>query len=141
MGEIYLNEGVEPKKISERIMKETGMSYRWVMKYLPDKYKAEPEKGKRSKPLNLTNVKVARRATEEEELLRAPPEKQVLTVKKYANAHFVNVMVEKPFYTRLEKAAEKLGTTPDVLINNALLLILKRLEEKVESKNEKTDQA
>ena len=141
LGEIYLNEGVEPKKISERIMEETGMSYRWVMKYLPDKYKAEPEKGKRSKPLNLTNVKVARRATEEEELLRTPPEKQILTVKKYANTHFVNVMVEKPFYTRLEKAAEKLGTTPDVLINNALLLIMKKLEEKVGRKNEKTDQA
>jgi hypothetical protein len=28
LGEIYLNEGVEPKKISKRIMKETGMSYR-----------------------------------------------------------------------------------------------------------------
>jgi hypothetical protein len=55
------------------------------MKHLPDKYKAEPEKGKRSKPLNLTNVKVARRATEEEKLLRAPPEKEILTVKKYAN--------------------------------------------------------
>jgi hypothetical protein len=34
--------------------------------------------------------------------------------------------------------AEKLGTTPEVLINNALLLILKRLEEKVGRKNEKT---
>jgi hypothetical protein len=54
-------------------------------------------------------------------------------VKKYANTHFVNVMVEKPFYTKLEKAAEKLGTTPDVLINNALLLILKKLEESVGS--------
>lgn len=94
-----------------------------------------------SKPLNLTNVKVARRATEEEELLRTPPEKEILTVKKYANTHFVNVIVEKPFYTKLEKAAEKLGATPDVLINNALLLILKRLEEKVGRKNEKTDQA
>jgi hypothetical protein len=40
-------------------------------------------------------------------------------------------MVEKPFYTRLGKAAEELGTKPDVLINNALLLILKRLEEKL----------
>jgi hypothetical protein len=52
-------------------------------------------------------------------------------VRKYANTHFVNVMVEKPFYTRLGKAAEKLGATPDVLIKNALLLILKRLEEKL----------
>ncbi|MDH5690750.1 MAG: hypothetical protein OEY81_04920 [Candidatus Bathyarchaeota archaeon] len=91
------------------------------------------EKGKSSKPLDLTNVKVARRATEEEELLGVPPENQILTMKKYANTHFVNIMVEKPFYTKLEKAAEKLGTTPEVLINNALLLILKRLEEKVRS--------
>jgi predicted DNA-binding ribbon-helix-helix protein len=40
----------------------------------------------------------------------------------------VNILVEKQFYTKLEKIAEKLGTTPDMLINNALLMILKRLE-------------
>ena len=62
-------------------------------------------------------------------------------MRKYANTHFVNVIVEKPFYTKLEKAAKKLGTTPDVLINNALLLILKKLEEKVGIENEKTYQA
>jgi len=45
-------------------------------------------------------------------------------------------MVEKPFYTKLEEIAEKLGTTADVLINNALLLIVKRLEERGEAKNE-----
>jgi len=44
------------------------------------------------------------------------------------NTHFVSVTVEKPFYTRLEKTAEKLGTTPDVVISNALLLTLKKLE-------------
>lgn len=49
---------------------------------------------------------------------------------KYANTHFVNVMVEKPFYTRLEEMAEKLGTTPR-LISNALLLIVKKLEKNV----------
>jgi len=47
---------------------------------------------------------------------------------KYMNTHFVSVTVEKPFYTRLEKTAEKLGTTPDVVISNALLLTLKKLE-------------
>jgi len=101
LGEIYLKEGVEPKKIVERIMEKTGMSYQWVMKYLPDKYKTDPKKGKRSKLPNLTNVKVLRRRTEEDELLllKAPPEKKVVTVKNYANTHFVNVMVEKPFYT------------------------------------------
>jgi len=59
-----------------------------------------------------------------------PPD---LTVKKYANTHFVNVMVEKHFYTKLEKVAEGLGTTAEVVINNALLLIVKRLEESVGS--------
>ncbi len=65
----------------------------------------------------------------------------VLIDGKYANTHFVNVMVEKPFYMKLKEVSEKLRTTPDVLINNALLLIVKKLEEKVVSKNEKTDQA
>lgn len=51
-------------------------------------------------------------------------------MREYANTHFVNVMVEKPFYTRLEKTAEKLGTTPDVLVSNALLLTLKKLEKR-----------
>jgi hypothetical protein len=37
-------------------------------------------------------------------------------------------MVEKPFYMKLEKAAEKLGTTPDVIISNILLKGLKELE-------------
>lgn len=58
--------------------------------------------------------------------LTVPPREKVLTVREYAN--FVNVIVEKPFYTRLEKTAEKLGTTPDVLVSNALLLTLKKLE-------------
>jgi predicted DNA-binding ribbon-helix-helix protein len=31
-----------------------------------------------------------------------------LTTQKYANTHFVNVIVEKPFYTQLERMAEKL---------------------------------
>ena len=107
-----------------------------MMKYLPDKYKADPEKGKRSKLQNFTNVKVARRATEEEELLlTASPEKKVLEVREYSNTHFVNVLVEKPFYMKLKEVSEKLGTTPDVLINNALLLIVKKLEEKVGRSN------
>jgi len=111
------------------------MSYTWVMKYLPEKFK-DYTQSERATSATRRVGKDAKRLEEPKEIaeLTAPPEKQVLTVKKYANTHFVNVMVKKPFYTRLEKAAEELGTTPDVLINNALLLILKKLEEKVGSK-------
>jgi len=89
-----------------------------------------------------------------------PPD---LTVKKYANTHFVNVMVEKRkmregkiqleeppeglikihenedpvrvkiergFYRQLEETAEKLETTPDKLIYNAILLLIKTIREK-----------
>jgi hypothetical protein len=62
LGEIYLNEGVEPKKISERIMEETGMSYPWVMKYLPDKYKERPGLGGPKDWGNVDKGKVLRHA-------------------------------------------------------------------------------
>jgi hypothetical protein len=42
----------------------------------------------------------------------------------------VRVQIDRKFYTKLERMAEKLGTTPDVLINNAFLLALKRFEER-----------
>jgi len=39
LAEIYQKEGVEPGKIAYKIAEKTGMSYTWVMKYLPDKFK------------------------------------------------------------------------------------------------------
>jgi len=140
LGEIYLSEGVKPKGIAQKIMERTGMSYRWVMKYLPDKYKADPKKGKRSKLQNFTNVKVARRATEFlKELLRPPQREGALEIKKYANTHFVNVIVEKPFYEEFEKTSSKLGVSTEISMLKALedyhekmkkALALKKLEEK-----------
>ena len=53
-----------------------------------------------------------------------------MAVQKYGNTDFVNVLLEKSFLTRLERIAEKLGTTPDIIISNALLLTLKMLEDK-----------
>jgi hypothetical protein len=55
-------------------------------------------------------------------------------IKIHENEDLVRIKIDRKFYTKLERTAEKLGTTPEVLINNALLLILKRLEEKVGSK-------
>ena len=51
-----------------------------------------------------------------------------MTVKNYANTKFVNVVLEKRFYMRVEKIAEELGTKPDLIINNMLLLTMKKLE-------------
>lgn len=42
LGRIYLGQGERPGKLAYRIAVETGMSYRWVMKYLPNDMKTKP---------------------------------------------------------------------------------------------------
>ena len=134
LGEIYIAEGVDPKKIAEVIMKKTGMSYPWVMKYLPEKFK-DGIKSESARALRRRAEDPKRREDPKEIVeLMEPPKEKILTIQKYANTHFVNVIVEKPFYTRLERMAEKLGTTPEVLISNILFKALKELEEKNEQR-------
>jgi len=136
LGEIYLSEGLKPGKIAHKIAEKTGMSYRWVMKYLPDEYKERPGLGGPSKALEFDKrkektqkSKVARLATAEGRLWLSDPPEKILTIKNYANTRFVNIILEKRFYMRVEKTAEKLGTKPDLIINNMLLLTMKKLED------------
>jgi len=57
LGEIYLSEGLKPGKIAYKIGEETGMSYRWVMQYLPDKLNERPDLGGPSKALKFDKKK------------------------------------------------------------------------------------
>jgi hypothetical protein len=85
LGEIYVKEGVKPGTVlARKISKETGMSYRWVMKYLPDNFKERPGVGGPSSGFGYTNVKeelykgkVACRATLQLEVLLAEPAERV----------------------------------------------------------------
>lgn len=83
--------------------------------YLPDRFKDHLQ-SERAKP-------ALRRRAKKSKLLD-PPE-GVLSIRAYANTEFVNIMVKKPLYEKLEEKARKLETTPDKLIYNAILLILK----------------
>jgi len=94
LGEVYFNEGIEPGKIAYEIAEETGMSYRWVMNYLPDKYKARPGLGGPSKVLSLYKSKEktqkskdVRYATLDDELSLSNAQHKILTVKNYANTN------------------------------------------------------
>ena len=131
LGEIYLNEGVKPGKISHKIMEETGMSYRWVMKYLPDRFKDDAQSERASSAARRAAGENPERGTKRRVIpeFEEPPKGAVM-IKVYTNTNFVNVMLEKKFYRQLEEKAKKLETTPDKLINNALLLTLKKLEER-----------
>jgi hypothetical protein len=63
------------------------------------------------------------------EVLLAEPAERVLTVKKYANTDFVNVVLQRRFYANVEKLAENFGTTPDIIINNVLVSTVRKLME------------
>ena len=136
LGEIHLLEGLAPGKIAQEIAEETGMSYRWVMKYLPDNLKERPGLGGPSRSLelyknklNLYKSKVALPATASAAFLSLKPERQVLMIKDYTNTNFVHIMLERKFYTKIENVAENLGTPPDTIINNVFLSLLKTLED------------
>jgi len=115
LGELYLDEGIEPGKIAHKIAYETGMSYQWVMKYLPDRFKDRLQ-SERAKPAIRRRAKMSK--------LLEPPE-DVVRIAVYKNTSFVNLIVKKPLYKKLEEKAKKLETTPSKLIYNALLLILR----------------
>jgi len=124
LAEIYQKEGVEPGKIAYKIAEKTGMSYTWVMKYLPDKFKdsVKSESARATRRVAKNDGKHHTISLELEE----PPEGTV-TIRIYGNTNFVNIMLEKQFYKQLEETAKKLETTPDKLIYNAILLIIKSL--------------
>jgi len=115
LGEIYLSQGIELGKIAYKIAEETGMSYQWVTKYLPDRFKDH---------LQSEKAKSALRRRARISKLLDPPE-EVLSIRTYANTEFVNIVMKKPLYEKLEEKAKKLETTPDKLMYNAILLVLK----------------
>jgi hypothetical protein len=117
LGELHVKAGLKPgAELVSKISEETCMSYRWVMKYLPDNFKERPGVGGPSPVFNLTNVKeklyegkVARFATAGFEQLLSGPKERILKLKNYNNTDFVNLVIERRFYARLEESAEKLG--------------------------------
>ena len=54
--------------------------------------------------------------------LEEPPED---LIKIHENKDLVRIKIERKFYRQLEETAKRLKTTPDKLIYNAILLILK----------------
>jgi len=136
LGQIYLSQGLTVGKIAYEIAEDTGMNYWWVMTYLPDKIKARPDLTCHSKTLSLDKrkeklpkSKVTSLATGDDMLQIC---KKKLTINNYSNIKSVKIVLEKRFYAKIEKIAEKLCAKPDIIINNTLLLTLKKLEDMVE---------
>lgn len=142
LGEIYIAEGERRGRLAYRIAEETGMTYRWVMKYLPQDMKGRPglggpsdrsglDKGK----ANIDVCKLERRSTGDFLRLFPVSSQRVVVVRTYVNANFVNLTIEKKFYDNFEKLADRLGITTETMINNAMIMMLKEIEKMVTMMN------
>jgi dephospho-CoA kinase len=120
LGEIYLNEGVELGKIAYKIAEKTGMSYQWVTRYLPDEFKDPPQSDRAKSALRRRAGEDPSVRTLLKELLTPLQRNGVLEIKKYANTHFVSVMVEKSFYEEFEKTSSELGVSTEISMLKAL---------------------
>jgi hypothetical protein len=114
MGGVLLQEGVQRGEISKRISEESGMSYTWVMKYLPGEFKDQLQSERASS--------ATRHGAEIAKILRIlkPPRQKLLEIQKYRNANNVLVFINKALYKRIEKTCEMLSTTPEILVQNII---------------------
>ncbi|HUW49154.1 MAG TPA: hypothetical protein VMW36_10470 [Patescibacteria group bacterium] len=141
LGGIYLEQGEKPGKLAYRIAEETGMSYRWVMKYLPERMKARPGLGGPSassvgfdKCKGDYNIsKVAQRATIDLTKLLTRSQEKPIVIKTYTNASFVSLTLEKRVYEDFERFAKQLGLTAETIISNAMLMVLREVESMISS--------
>ena len=136
-----MKEGEKPGGLAYRIAEDTGMTYRWVMKYLPERMKSRPGLGGPSRVDKLDKgkeeldvCKVERRSTRLFESLLSGNQEKVVIVRRYVNANFVSLTIEKRLFESFEKLAGQLGVTPQTLINNAMLMVLKEIENVAKSR-------
>jgi hypothetical protein len=138
LGAIYLKEGGKPGKLAYRLAEETGMSYTWVMKYLPDKYKLRPGLGGPSRvwnvdkcQVNLDKSQVTRRVTVDLKKLFLVSQEKPVILKGYTNTNFVGLILGKRIYKRYEKLAERFDIVTETLINNLLVMALEEFEKTI----------
>ena len=130
LGQFYLEQGVPHSELVKKIVQNTGMSYRWVMKYASDLLKVRPGLGGPRSQKSAYENEVAWRATSKDRLLSEPSER-IANFTIYSNTNFATILVEKRFYSQLNEAATELGVDIDIIINNALLMALQRIKQLV----------
>lgn len=131
LGKIYQNEGLGPGEISHKIAENTGMSYSWVMKYLPAKFKDESQSIRATKSkcdFQHSKGSVATRHIAEKDELITATRMEIITIHRYKNTHFVNITMKKSVYDDFEEIAKKMDITSTVLITNILISKLNELK-------------
>jgi hypothetical protein len=132
LGEIFLEKGVEPGQIAYKIAEESGMSYRWVIKYLPDEFKDKLQSDRnrfktlRSGAYHASSINFVN------------PPKDFMKIISYKNTDFVTIIMKKSYFEKIEKNANNLGTTPINIIYNGIQLISRNKSYKEKESNTST---
>jgi hypothetical protein len=114
LGEIYRSAGVEPGRIAHKIADEIGMSYTWVMKYLPHRFKDSVQSERRIGSVTRCVTGIL------DELLRPPKMEGALKIVNYTNTDFVSLMLKKGFYEEFERNSLELGIPAELSALKAL---------------------
>jgi hypothetical protein len=114
IGRILIKEGIPRGEISKEIAKITGMSYPWVVKYLPQEYKDKLQSIRAKSAINH----IAGRSGLSK--LSKEPREQLIKIGKYGNSDIVLAAIRKALFNRIEKACRALDTTPETLIQNII---------------------
>jgi hypothetical protein len=114
LGEILLKEGILPGELSKKITEEIGMSYEWVLKYLPEKYKDSMQSMRASSAVycKAGMTKILR--------LSEPPKEKLIEIGNYTNSNFVLLTIRKPLFEKIKKISDLLCIKPDILLQNAI---------------------
>jgi hypothetical protein len=127
LGSLLQRQGIPPGRIGRSIAEETGMSYRWVMKYLSRKFKDDLQSRRASV--------AARYAAEIYDNSYSLPKKDTwIEIKRYVNTKFVVVTIEKKFYAEFEKTCLEIGVSIETSIANALEEYHKKMKRAVRHK-------
>jgi hypothetical protein len=129
LGEIYLSEGMEPGRIAHRIANETGMSYTWVMKYLPHRFKDNTQSERRSGSVTRRITRIL------DELSRPPKRDGALKIKNYTNTNFVSLILDKGFYDEFERSSLELGVSTELSALKALEDYYEKMKRAITIKN------
>ena len=116
LGSILLKEGLKPGEIAEKIAEDTGMSYRWVVKYLPKEYKDPTQSRRRSHESSDAHRATGLLA----DVFEPPKRRNGLKINKYGNTEFVLLMLDKSFYSEFEDDCLELEMPPEYCVMKAL---------------------
>jgi hypothetical protein len=100
--------------IAHKLADETGMSYTWVMKYLPHRFKDSVQSERRTGSVTQRVTRIL------DELLRPPKMKGALKLMNYTNTDFVSLIIKKNFYEEFEKKSLELGVSTEFSVLKAL---------------------